>query len=106
MRFWGSEVSSDYDYYSPDAEAVVYMIMPSGKCRKNCLYVMKRKDAVAFCSRPETRSANKTRAWAYSFSTYKRNWREELDAFRVDDGRFAPLLKELGITPIFVKTRE
>ena len=80
------------------------MIMASGKFNRNCLYVMKRKEAAAFCSRPETQGAAGNRF--YAFTTYRRNWREELKDFREDDGRFAPLLRELGITPIFVKTRE
>lgn len=94
-----------YDYYDDNAEAVVYMFFESGRFQKNCLYVMKRSDAVKFCSHDRTRGKGRGGAWCYAFTTYRRNWRETPDDFRLDDGRFEPLLKELGITPIWVKGR-
>jgi len=91
----------DYDYESDDAEAVVYLISRSGKLKNTALYVMKRIDAVTFCERPETDSNNVIMSWAYCFTTHRREWREELDTFRKDDGRFTALLDELGIKPIY-----
>ena len=44
----------NYNYEDDDAEAVIYLINPSGKNLKPNLFVMKRKDAVKFCSRKET----------------------------------------------------
>lgn len=92
-----------YDYEADDAVAVVYMVMQSGKFNKNCLYVMKRADAVKFCSHPKTTGCARNSKWFYAFTTHRRDWRESLDDFRPDDGRFAPLLAEMGITPIWTK---
>jgi len=91
----------DFDYYADNAEAVVFLISQSGKLRNTCLYVMKRHEAVAFCKRPETAKNQGSMSWAYCFTTYKRDWRNQMDNFRKDDGRFDWLLKELGIVPIY-----
>lgn len=104
-KFQGLDYKKNYDYYADEAEAVVYIITQSGINPVNCLYVMKRRDAVAFCQRPETASNNGNRSWAFMFTTYKTDWREDLDSFRRDDGRFDKLLEELGITPIYVKSK-
>ena len=98
------DIKKDYDYYADDAEAVVYLINKSGINPTNCVYVMKRADAVKFLEQKETCKINGAMSWSYMFTTYKTNWREDLDSFRVDDGRFDDLLKELGIVPIYVKT--
>lgn len=98
-----TEKEGGYDYEADDAGAVVYMVMQSGKFNKNCLYVMKRADAVKFCSHPKTAGRARQSKWFYAFTTHRRDWRETLDDFRVDDGRFGPLLAEMGITPIWTK---
>lgn len=87
----------NFNYENEDAEAVVYLISPSGKNNKPNLFVMKRKEAVNFCSRKETKGTN----WALCFSTHKRNWREQLKLFRKDNGKFDDLLNELNIQPIY-----
>ena len=91
----------DFDYEANDAEAVVYLISQSGQPRNACLYVMKRSEAVEFCSHQGTAVKSGAMAWAYCFTTHRRYWREELDTFRRDDGRFDWLLEELGIEPIY-----
>jgi len=97
-----TKIYKDFDYYDDNAEAVVYLIFQKGPTDCNCVYVMKRKEAVEFCSRKETHGNN----WAFAFTTYNRDWRENIEKdFRKDDGRFDLLLKELGIEPIFrIKT--
>jgi len=91
----------DCDYMADDAEAVVYLISLSGRLKNTALYVMKRHEAVLFCSRDETQSRNGNMSWAYCFTTHRRDWRDELKTFRKDDGRFGWLLEELGIVPIY-----
>ena len=94
------KVYKDFDYYDDNTEAVVYLVMQKGFTGCNCVYVMTRKDAVAFCSRKET----KGNTWFFAFTTYKKDWRDNIDKdFREDDGRFDRLLEELGIKPIFRK---
>jgi len=90
-----------FDYEDDNAEAVVFLISPSGQLRNTCLYVMKREEAQRFCERPETCSNNPTRMWSYVFTTHKRDWRDNLDHFRKDDKRFDKLLNELNIKPIY-----
>ena len=87
----------NYNYEDEDAEAVIYVINPSGKNRKPNLFVMKRKDAVKFCSRKETKGNN----WALCFTTHKRDWRDKLKLFRKDNGKFDELLQELDIELIY-----
>jgi len=94
------KIYKDFDYYDDNAEAVVYLIFQKGLTDCNNVYVMKREEAVRFCSRKETAGNN----WAFAFTTYSRDWRESIDKdFRKDDGRFDWLLKELGIEPIYRK---
>jgi len=90
-----------YNYESDNAEALVYPISHSGKLKNTALYVMKRCEAVRFCERKETACNNGINSWAYCFTTHRRAWRDELDTFRKDDGRFDKLLKEMGIQPIY-----
>ena len=85
------------NYYDDNAEAVIYLINRSGKNTTPNIFVMKRKDAVKFCSNDKTKGID----WALCFSTHKTNWRKELKLFRKDDGRFNDLLKELNIQPIY-----
>lgn len=98
-----TDKTDGFDYEADDAEAVVFLISPSGKLHSTRLYVMRRHEAQAFCSRPETKSNNPARQWAYVFTTHLPDWRDELDTFRADDGRFDGLLAEMGITPIYSK---
>lgn len=99
---WSRQVDETYDYYADDSEAVVYMIMESGRNNRNCLYVMRRADAVAFCNRPETCGRSQWGGmWGYAFTTYRRDWRKTPQNFRSDDGRFDALLQEMGIVPIY-----
>jgi len=94
----GIKIYKDYDYYNDNAEAVVYLIMKSGKNTCNCVFVMTRKEAVMFCERDETQG----NMWFFAFTTYRVDWRDTIDKdFRKDDGRFNWLLDELGIVPIF-----
>jgi hypothetical protein len=94
----GLKIYDGFDYYDDNAEACVYLVQQSGFFAKNCVYVMTRKEAVRFCSRKETRGS----VWFFAFTTYKRDWRENIKLdFRKDDGRFDWLLKELQIVPIF-----
>ena len=90
-----------FDYEADDTEAVVYLISPSSRLRCTSLYVMKRHEAVKFCSRPETSYSSGFMHWAYCFTTHKRDWRYHPDHFRKDDGRFDKLLEELEIIPIY-----
>ena len=87
----------NYNYEDENAEAVIYLINPSGKNLKPNLFVMKRKDAVKFCSRKETKGHN----WALCFTTHKRDWRDKLKLFRKDNGKFDELLQELNIELIY-----
>ncbi|MDR2594545.1 MAG: hypothetical protein LBC87_07235 [Fibromonadaceae bacterium] len=103
-KFNGMEFKGNYDYYADDAEAVVFLINKSGINPVNCLYVMKRVDAIKFCSRKETSKQEGFMSWSYMFTTYKTNWREDLDSFREDDGRFEKLFEELGINLIYAKS--
>jgi hypothetical protein len=75
-----------YGYEADDAEAVVFLISPSGQLKNTALYVMKRHEAVTFCEHEETAKPYGARAWAYCFTTHRRDWRNELDTFRKDDG--------------------
>jgi len=61
---------------------------------------MKRSDAVKFCERPETAKFGGVMPWAYCFTTHNREWRQNPEIFRKEDGRFDYLLDELGINPI------
>lgn len=92
-----TKYDENFNYLDDDVEAVVYLINPSGKNLKPNLFVMKREEAVKFCSRKETKGTN----WALCFSTHKRNWRDKLKSFRKDNGKFDDLLKELNIEPIY-----
>lgn len=87
----------NFNYEDENAEAVVYLINPSGKNNKPNLFVMKRKDAVKFCSCKETKGVN----WSLCFTTHKRDWRDKLKLFRKDNGKFDDLLKELNIEVIY-----
>lgn len=78
-------------------EAVIYLINKSGKNLKSNLFVMKRFEAVKFCSDERTKGND----WSLCFSIHKRNWRNELKTFRKNDGRFDDILEELNIIPIF-----
>lgn len=98
-----SREDKGFDYEADDAEAVVYLVMQSGRFNRNCLYVMRRADAVRFCDHPKTTGRARGSRWFYAFTTHRRNWRETPDEFRADDGRFASLLAELGITPLWTK---
>ena len=89
------------EYEDDNAEALVYLVSPSGQLRNTALYVMRRVDAVTFCSRGETAKTTGPMQWCYCFTTHRQNWRNELDTFRRDDGRFDDLLKALGIVPIY-----
>ena len=91
----------NYDYYADNAEAVIYLISPGGQLKNTALYVMQRYEAVLFCEHEETAKNYGPMAWAYCFTTHRRNWRNELDTFRKDDGRFNKLLQELNIKPIY-----
>lgn len=84
-----------------DAEAVVYMITMSSSLPMRRLFVMRLADAVRFCSDPRTAGRGRGGPWAYAFTTHQRDWRDELDAFRPEDGRFDGLLADLGIEPIY-----
>ena len=94
-----TDYDPNYNYEDDNAEAVIYFITPKGKTSKPNLFVMKRYEAIKFCSRKETKGTR----WALCFSTHKRNWKNELKNFRKDDGRFNELLEELGIEPIYRK---
>ena len=95
-------IEDTFDYEADNAEAVIYLITKSGKLNKQrLLYVMKRSEAIQFCTANETRSINGNMSWAYAFTTHRRDWRECLDEFRKDDGRFNGLLLSMGITPIY-----
>ena len=98
-----TDIIAGFDYEADDAEAVVFLISPSGLLHNTRLFVMRRSEAQALCSRPETRSNNPGREWAYVFTTHLTDWRDELDTFRVDDGRFDELLEMMGIVPIYSK---
>ena len=87
----------NFDYEADDAEAVVYLIFESGQYDKSDVYVMKRSDAVAFCSHPKTCGQGRGGGWAFAFTTHRRDWRDTPDTFRDDDGRFDWLFDELGI---------
>jgi len=91
----------NYNYEADEAEAVVYLISRSGQLSNTALYVMRRDEAVLFCEREETAKNHGPMSWAYCFTTHRRDWRNELDTFRKDDGRFDKLLAELGIDPIY-----
>jgi hypothetical protein len=80
-------------------EAVVYFsfLKPVGK--PNNLFVMKKEDAIKFCSRNET----KGKTFMLCFTTHKKNWRNELKSFIKDDGRYNELIKELNIDIIYKK---
>lgn len=95
-----SSFDKTFDYEADDAEAVVYMISESGMMKNTALYVMRREDAVRFCSHEKTQGRARGGRWAYAFTTHKRDWRKTPEIFRADDGRFDDLLEELEITTI------
>jgi len=90
----------DYNYEDDEAEAVVYCSAQGGW--NGDYFVMKRFEAVKFCEHPSTKSNNHVRAWAFFFTTHRRDWHEfRHKTFRADDGRFDKLLKELNIEPLY-----
>lgn len=80
-------------------EAVVYFsfFKPVGK--PNNLFVMKKEDAIKFCNRDETKGKN----FMLCFTVHKKNWRNELNTFVKDDGRYNELIKKLNIDIIYKK---
>lgn len=66
----------DFDYLADDAEALVYLISDSGRLKNTAIYVMRRHEAVAFCSHPGTEGSAHGSKWAYAFTTHRREWRE------------------------------
>ena len=97
-------IKDDYDFEADNTEAVVYLTGKDGWIAD--MYVMKKKEAVLFCDRPETAKPYGARAWIFMFTTHKRDWYENrLYTFREDDGRFDWLLALLGIDPIYRKKK-
>ena len=95
-----TQKTDDYNYEADDAEAVVYLTAKDGWIAD--MYVMKRHEAVAFCSRLETAKNYGPMSWMFCFTTHRRDWREyDSKTFRIDDGRFDWLLAELDIEPIY-----
>jgi len=99
----------DYKHFNDDAEALVFTTAYNTGFTKY-LYVMTRKQAQEFCSRDETKGQRhyggkpEDGQWMTCFTCYETDWRNRLDSFRVDDGRFEWLLDELGIIPIHRNT--
>lgn len=89
---------------NPESEALVYVKVGSGKYKNCYLYVMRREDAERFCERPESKKLKGLRKWEYAFSTYIK-WRDQLENFRIDDGRNDELFRELGIKLIYVRKK-
>lgn len=101
VSFWGKEIIDDFDYLSDEADAVVFLMTESAFTPTAWIYVMKRKDAIRFCSHEKTKGISHNSHWMFSFSTYFQDWRATMDNFRPDDGRFQRIIDELGINLIY-----
>lgn len=78
-----------------DTEVIVYFSFLHPINKPNNLFIMKKSDAMKFCSREETHG----NAWFLGFTSHKKD--ASVKTFVKDDGRFDDLLEELKITPIF-----
>ena len=83
--------------YESNAEALVYLVSRNGKFQQKYLYVMRRIDAMRFLSDERTAGQD----WMLVFTTTRKDWRDHLDKFVKDDGRFNDLLNTLRINPIY-----
>ena len=92
---------ADNTSLDPDAEAVVYMVTEKGGC-STWMFVMKRSDAVKFCSSDKSQGKGRGGQWHFQFTT-NYNFRDHKKEFKKkDDGRFKQIFEDMGIVPIYI----